>query len=520
MSDSPNDDDRRSKTERRNTSKRRRHADARRVCVELCHSVLRVVIVVDGEQGDLPTIRTRTVRWRIDAPSLTCDQGRVELGASLRRIVNEDRLAGCAVSFAISSTLCVNRATSGASTKVEQDIIDLRDRSQMYLALGPGPKTTAVGRKQIDARHEHALVTVANERTLDLLVDAAKSAGLIVKLVESALVALSRLQGQIESNDPSAVILAQLDEERFEIGVSRAGQLLLEYRPSSDTTVAQLGRVVDDHHDRLKRFCARQYGVGQMELTRMWLVGEPNEVDATNSKTNTQLATGVLPLDRLNELWQLDQDQLPTAEMGAALGVALSGRCEDSGVSPNLMDDIHARAKTPIRPILLRAAVPIAASLLLAACLWGVNIEQQVELSALRAKVDQIKPALLRGERLAREITDAATEIQHLSHLEERTPRREISPLIQRMGHCLPDDVWLKSIRLLEGSEVSVTGASYSESGVYDFVRHLETAPQVEEVALLGTGIDQTPEGPATSFDIDIDLDAAMAVPAPNGADQ
>lgn len=511
-------EDRRTNQERRNVAKRRRHTESRRVCVELCHSVLRVVIVVDSDSGTLPTIRTRTVRWRVDAPNLLCDQGRAELTVALKRIVNEERLAGCAVSFAVSSTLCVNRACSGASAKVEQQIADLRDRSQMYLALGPGPKTTAVGRKQIDARHLHVLVTVANEQTLGLLVDAAKTAGLVVEVVESALVALSRLQGQIESDDASAVILAQLDEDRFEVGVSSAGQLLLEYRPASDASIAQLGEIVDGHHDRLRRFCARQYGLREMTIERMWLVGEPDEVAATDSKTGIPLATGVLPLERIKEFWHLDQDELPTAEMGAALGVALRDRGDDSGVSPNLMDDIHARAKTPIRPILIRAAMPVAAVLLLAAGLWAVNVEQRSELHALRAKVDRIKPDLLRGQRLAKDITDFGTEIQHLAHLDERTPRRELSTFVSHIGKCLPDDVWLKGLRMTEGNEVSVVGTSYTESGVYDFVRHLETAPEVEEVALLGTGVDQTPEGPATSFDIDLDLTPALL--APKGADQ
>lgn len=514
MNDIPKDD-RRQSADRRNKVSRRRHAESRRLYIELCHSVLRVALVVDDDTGSLPKLRMRTMQWRYEADDLMCDEGRAELAAALRTLVTEERLTGCSVALAISSTLCVNRATSGATTKVEQEIADLKERSQLYLSLGPGPKTSAVGRKQIDARHEHALVTVTNERTLELLVDAVESAGLSIDAIESALVALARLQGHLDHEDDSAVILAQLDEQCFELGVSRQGQLLLEYRPSSESTLAQLGQIVDHHHERLIRFCARQYGVGNMGIDRMWLVGKPVEIASTVAQTQTKLKTGVMPLDRLAEHWSLDPEETITAEMGAALGLALRGRSDEKGVSPNLMDEILARAKKPIRPFLIRAAAPIAATLLLAASLWALNLEQRAELSALREKVEEVAPAALRGQALVKQITDAGNEIEHLADLVEKTPSRPTAPLIVNLGQCLPGDVWLKSVRLLGRDKLGLSGASYTESGVYDFVRHLNESPNFQEVALRGTGIEQTSSGPATSFEID--LERVPAVPALEG---
>ena len=349
--------DRRSPNDRRNRASRRRHTDSRVLNIELCHSVLRVALVVDEQDGEIPKLLTRTVRWRDKASDLRCEQGEAELTAALKSIVTEDRLSGCQVSFAISSTLCVNRATSGATTRVEEEIDSFKERSQFYLSLGPGEKTTAVGRKAIDARHEHALVTVTNEQTIRLLITAAESAGLVVDVIESALIALSRLHHQLEPNDTPA-ILAQLDEDRFEIGVSRSGQLLLEYRPSSEATISSLDKVVDSHHSRLQRYCQRQYGLGNMELNRLWLVGEPAEVLRTNAKTQVSLTTGVLPMQRVDEIWSRQAGDLPTAEMGAALGLALRGRFDGASVSPNLMDEVHANAKTPVKPFLIRAGAP------------------------------------------------------------------------------------------------------------------------------------------------------------------
>jgi HAMP domain-containing protein len=511
------DTERRRGQDRRNQSARRRYAENRRIAIELGQSVLRVAIVVDSEKESLPSLRARTIRWRHEAPNLICDQGRAEITAALRGLVNEERLAGCHVSLAISSTLCVNRATTGATARVEQEITEVRERSQLYLSLGPGPKVTATARKPIDARHEHALVTVTNQRTLALLVEAAQSAGLVVDVVESALVSLSRLHGVLEAENNTAAVLAQLDEGRFEIGVSRGGQLLLEYRPSSDSKTNCLGAVVDDHHDRLRRFCQRQYGATPGDLDRMWLVGEPAEVAAAEAKTQIGLETGVLPMTRVPELWRLESGGEVTAEMGAALGLALRGRFTEQGVSPNLMDEILAQAKEPIRPFLIRAAAPLAAALLMAAGLWLYNLQQQSQLAALRTRVEAAKPDHLRGQRLSRELADAATEIEQLSQLKANMPQRMVSPLIQGVGFCLPDDVWLRELKFDDRGNATVIGASYTEGSVYDFVRFLEEAPTFHDVALRGTGLEQTPQGPATSFGVD--LKAAPAETAREGVE-
>ncbi|TWT48868.1 PilN domain-containing protein [Botrimarina hoheduenensis] len=497
---------RRQLSDRRQPTTRRRHADSRTLYVELCHSVLRVVLVIDDGREELPTLVAKTVRWRVDAAGLDEGRGLVELTAALRGIVAEHRLAGCRVSIAISSTLCVNRATSGPKARVEEELDELEQRSQLYLTLGPGPKTTAIGRRPIDARHEHALMTVANESTLELLVQAAEAAGLVVKVVESSLVALSRLYGLLTDNTEEPVILAQLDEDRFEVGVTRNDQLLVEYRPSSDATTANLGTVIDDHHGRLERFCRRQYGLGAMQISRLWLVGDSTEIEGTRAKTKAALDTKVLNLAKISDTWQLQDNRIPPAEMSAAIGLALLARKDDPAQTPNLMEKILGRAKTPLRPFLTKAFAPIAATLLIAAGLWALNLEQSGELVALRAKSDELRPAELRLKQLSERIRSSDVEIEHLNQLTAATPATRLEPLMTGVAHCLPDDVWLKQLRIQNDSQASVAGASYTEGGVYDFVGYLEKAPVTKEVALRGTGVEQTRQGPATSFDIEVDL--------------
>jgi hypothetical protein len=57
------------------------------------------------------------------------------------------------------------------------------------------------------------------------------------------------------------------------------------------------------------------------------------------------------------------------------------------------------------------------------------------------------------------------------------------------------------------GSTVRLHGASFQEAGVYDYVRWLELAPGIDEVALKRTSATTVGSGPATSFELELTLE-------------
>jgi hypothetical protein len=70
----------------------------------------------------------------------------------------------------------------------------------------------------------------------------------------------------------------------------------------------------------------------------------------------------------------------------------------------------------------------------------------------------------------------------------------------------MPDDVWLDRLAVHDGTSASLTGASYTDGGVYDFVGYLKQAPGVTEIALEGTGVGQSATGPTTNFTLQLTL--------------
>src|SRR5687767_2659117 len=168
----------------------------RTVAVEICRSTLGLVSV--ERRGESPSrVHTRTVVWRRESSSLHSEAGINELSTALKTLVREEKLAGLAVRLVLSGEFCVTRVLAGTNERVRQEMSALEDRSQRYLSLGPGRKALAGSSRQIDARHQHALLSVANQKTIDAAQQVAVAAGVRIERIEPSLVALSRLLGRL-----------------------------------------------------------------------------------------------------------------------------------------------------------------------------------------------------------------------------------------------------------------------------------------------------------------------------------
>lgn len=495
--------------ERRSAGERRRQADNRRVYLELGPHELRVLVIVErgGEQKDLAL--TRKVRFGEGASDKVAKPGAADVAQAIKQAATELRLSGCATTILLSGQQCVTRVATGSKQAVDRELSQLRERTQLYLSLGAGPKTLALGRSDLDARHEHALLSVANARVLRATIDAAEAAGLAVKRVESALVALSRLHAAKCGGDSDPVILLRLEGDGAGVGLLRQGRLLLDYRPSGQPNPEEMFRLLDEHRNRLLRLCQRQVGLSQTKLTRVFTCGSESAVSAASHAARVSPSWQVEPMTPQSiaeEQWE-QRDGAMGVEFAALVGSALH---EDANLSalprPNLMDQIIAESRAPIRPILLRSLAPLAATLLL----WvaGTVLLQGFEsrLEVLREELAELAPLKARSTQLKTELFAADAKLTQLVRLSEQTPDPQLTLALTRIAGCLPGDVWLDQVRVEGSGQTVVGGASYSDSGAYDFVRYLQEAPDLDEVALRGTKLTNTPEGPATSFDVNFTL--------------
>ena len=502
--------DRRLANERRLSGDRRRQSEGRRAVVEVCRSMLHMALVArnSGGEGNTDRVVTRSIRWRKEASSLNTEQGVRELTAAFRTLVAEERLAGAKVRIALGGEFCVTRVITGPTEDVRREFAELEDRSLRYLTLGPGPKALAGNIQQLDARHQHAVLAVANQLTLDHLMQIADAVGLQIESIEPSLIALSRTQAQLKDACKDACLIIQLDEDVAELGVCHNGRLLLDYRPGGHTNAGNVAALVAQHLSRLQRYIERYHSYLDAPLRHVYLAGDVEAVARAKEEFSK------LPNFELHVLEPADIDmpwnhaaEMPGTDLAAALGTAMalySDSTEKQG--PNLIETALAQLREPMRPILIRSLAPIAAVLLVAAGLFLFQIKQWREIAAVRGELDALAPVCARATELRLQLGAAENKLSQLQALDKQLPHPHWQLILQHIAQSMPDDVWLDRISFHDGASAALSGASFTDGGVYDFVGYLKQVPAIAEIALEGTGVGQSATGPTTNFTLQVTL--------------
>jgi Tfp pilus assembly protein PilN len=180
---------------------------------------------------------------------------------------------------------------------------------------------------------------------------------------------------------------------------------------------------------------------------------------------------------------------------------------------PNLIESVLALQRAPLKPILFRSLLPVAAVLLIAAALGLLRLSQWRQTSRLQAELDDLAPACARATELRLQLTAADAKLHQLNSLSNQLPKADWRQVLSRISQSMPEDVWLDRLSVQDGQAAALSGASYTDNSVYDFVGYLKQVPGVVDVALDGTGAGQSPTGPTTNFELKISL-ANFAAPA------
>ncbi len=504
--------DRRLSTDRRQagTGDRRRQAENRYAIFEVCRSMLHLAIVVRGAgaEGTPDRVVTRSIRWRKEATSLNTDQGIHEMTEAFRSLVSEERLNGAKIRVALGGEFCVTRVITGPTEDVRREFAELEERSLRYLTLGPGPKALAGNTQQLDARHQHALLAVANQRTLDHLMQISDAVGLQIESIEPSLIALSRAQAQLRDPCKDAAILIQLDEGAAELGICHAGRLLLDYRPGGHTNAENVAGLVAQHLSRLQRYIERYHSYIDSPLRHVYLAGDANAVAVASKKFGVlrNFQVHILQPADIEMPWQ-HAAEVPGTDLAATLGTAMalySDSAEKQG--PNLIENALAQLREPLRPILIRSFLPFAAVLAVAATLFVLRLQQWGGISTVQSQLDELAPICARATELRLQLGNAESKLTQLAALAKQLPQPGWQQIFNHVSQSMPDDVWLDRLTFHDGKSASLTGASYTDGGVYDFVGYLKQVPDISEIALEGTGVGQSTTGPTTNFTLQLTL--------------
>lgn len=485
------------------------HKNGRRtIAIEICRTDLVVAILETSRDGRSIDVCTKEVQWRHESNTLHSEQGQHELGAALKALASKEKLNGCKVSIALSGDYSVTRVVAGGAERVRHELKQLEERSSLYLSLGPGAKTVAGAVRQIDVRHQHAWLSATNKKTLDAVLRAAEVASLEVDVVEPSLIALCRALGETGADQASPVLIIEVDERSVELGICYQGRLLLDHRPAGVRGPEGLAEIVDQHMERLRRYCTRHFRYAIGDLKEVYLCGADEAVDKLEVDFNWLgcLTPRRLDPQKISEHWSFANstgDSAHLAALGAALG---SGKTQTERNGPNLMERLRSELREPLLQALIRTAWPIAASLLIAVILYGVNTYQRIQGDETEQQLNALKPAEMEVRKMQVDLTAVDNKARELEKLAAGVRHSDWNKLITHMAQCLPEDVWLETFYVDSQGNMTISGNSYSEDGVLEFVRWLKETPTLNKVALQSTKPFEADTGPATRFDVKCNL--------------
>jgi len=521
MSDRRNTDERRGSRRPRRGRGRRRLGNERFAVVEVASSDLRVVTLEQMPEEQPDRVTSATMQWRKEAPSLNSPTGLEELTSALIEISGQLDLSDAQVQFVLGGEYCITRAMRGSNEEVRSELQQLEHRSRLYLMLGTGEKVTVSSLEQIDARHQSAVAAVCNRKTLDTIQQAATSAGIQIESIEPALISSCRVVGRLKDAPTEPSLLIHLDNNAAEIGICHEGRLLLDYRPGGHSELKDLVEIVQTHLSRLQRHVARQLQGPSPTLRKIYLCGEESVIDRAMPLFSAceQFEVERIAPKNIQATWEFEESATDSA-MAPALGSLLNAYLPRSKRdAPDFMEHIIASTRTPLRPILIRSAIPLVAMLLIALTIVFENHRQQSALDELKLQVDELSVVQARALELRLKTTSFEAKLAQIKVLANGMQVWPSGGIVARIGHCMPSDVWLSRLTIEDMHSLQLSGSSYLEAGVFDFVRWLELAPAFEDVALKGTKAGRSSTGPVIDFNVELnlsDLDASVKEVARN----
>ena len=468
---------------------------------------LTLLVLERAADGSDARVRHRHQEWRQSSASLISDAGRQELTAALTTLAAEEKLQGVPVVVSLSNDYCVTRVVSGEKDYVRQEVKELTERINGYISLGVGQKLFAISEAPIDARQKRVWLTVTSRSVLESLDQVFTAAKLKVVRIEHSLAALCRMVNHTGEDNDAPVILIDLVDAGVDVGISFRGQLLLDYRPPGEQARESIGVIVSRHTKRLQRYINRLLR-SSVKVTKIFVCGETEDVIRLCEQFTELCGSDTIELRLLEPSliscdWQIAADAHHDSALTAGLGTLLEQTGEATeNEYPNLLEPLRAQRQKPVVKNLLKFGwpmlVPMAAALLISLTTGGesyLSVELENELSALEESVAEV-------ERLEMEARSARTTLTHLESIASHSGIAPWQRLLGQVGRSMPSGVWMESFAVDANGEITISGNSLSEDGVFDFIRHLQDVPQVWNVALESTRPTTANAGAATAFSV------------------
>jgi Tfp pilus assembly PilM family ATPase len=434
-------------------------------------------------------------------------------------------IGGGRAAVAVSGPRVVLRHFVGSDDLVRAELQQATERSISYVQFGLGDRLIGEHlHRMVDGR-THALLSVSAATTIDPLVKTLEQIGLRVKVIEPALVALTRMAFVTNQLNSKVALLVSVNADGIDIGVVSDGHLLFSRRPAS---VAGLGsesqppeRVfsLPAELEKTSRHYVRSFGAPE-EVRHVIMCGPEDLVGphAGALADSRDFQAELLRIDAAaTTALAVPSDGLAAKEPYAvALGAAAGLVSECSRVvGPNLASEPEAQRRPLLETVFRSLLWPTLTALVIWGAVYFAQGYLEGTLVRLRIEVEHPSPVETTYRELQMETIQTEQRAACLRELVQTLQDRGWKELLETVRTCVPDQLWLTHVRLPAERQLTIEGAAYDESLVYQFRKDLEGAPLFDSATIITTASNRYGNAVVTEFSLECAVISSLPTPDP-----
>jgi Tfp pilus assembly protein PilN len=323
------------------------------------------------------------------------------------------------------------------------------------------------------------------------------------------LVAASRALGKSGFDSTEPVMLLGNNRGRPELGVSYRGQLLLDYRPASiapefmKRTDFLVGGIISKQIKCVRRYLQSQLPRGTGELSKVCLPSETGLSPVVAEELDDMHSLVTVPLPRrtlLKHVGLPDTTEVNSWEVFTAVWLATEDEPADT-IHADLMGSLKKKTDVSVMEV-AKLVWPIAATLLLALGAHLSVMWKSAAVSRVDARVEQLQPKRIEYTRLQQELGKLDRRMAAVKSVESALQPSDWNNVVKFAGRALPQGTWLRTIEIVDGQMVALSGSSFTDEAIYEYVEKLRDSKLFSRVTLDGTRSTRTATGPAFEFDV------------------
>lgn len=439
-----------------------------------------------GLQSNCHNLAVHQVHWNPERLDIQSAEACQKLTDALVGIAKQFSLSRTNVRLCLDDGLCVTRVVTGAQEDVGRELDAIRVRSQLYLSLGLGEKLTGNLSIIQENQSEYALTSIVNLRTMQAIYGSITAAKLQLVSIEPVTLSITRALGLLGVDRTQPVLFLSIDNNRCDLAVTRAGQLMLSYRISGVKDSKAIADQIESNLIRLRRFCERVRGQSDSSLQSIYLFGESESVDSLRDalqKSAVRLEFASVPFPESIKL-QVQQETPPVVSLALWAASQWHEDRTDCLPAPDLLTQLQKLQRKSFPERLVTHFFPsvIAACLILAVSVLYVN--DHWRLSSKKHEVNGITTDVSVAETELAEWEHKQRLIDSYQQLEHQISDGSWSHLIGEIAPCLPGNARLDSLTLSDDRTVTLRGTMVARDQTYEMLAAIKQLPNVAEVSL------------------------------------